>query len=94
MADNDRDVKYPAWLYFFPMYIILAGYALLGRTGYVIVADAWITFPASEFILYYVLTYGVYFPLIFIGQWVYYRLLSRRFGIFWKVFRDMTKLLL
>jgi len=92
MVAAEKDSDYPAWLYFFPMYIVLAGYALLGRTGYVLVADAWITFPASEIILYYVLTYGVYFPLIFIGQWVYYRLLSRRFGIYWKDFSRYDKI--
>ena len=71
------------------MYIMLFSYALLGRIGFIIVAD-----PASDFILYYILTYCIFFPVIFLGQYVYYRFLSRQFGVYWKDFSQRDKILI
>jgi len=88
--------EYPVWLFFFPMYLMLFLYALLGRTGFIIVADSFegTSFPASEFALYYILTYGLVFPVIFIGQFLYYRILSRRCGIYWKNFSRSNRVLI
>ncbi|HUX98739.1 MAG TPA: hypothetical protein VMV49_04240 [Candidatus Deferrimicrobium sp.] len=86
--------QYPGWLYFFPMYIMLFCYALLGRTGYTVVADVFDPenpFPPSEFVLYYILTYCIIFPIIFISQWIYYRLLSKRAGVYWRDFALIDK---
>jgi hypothetical protein len=92
--NESNSTDYPTWLYFFPMYIMLFTYALLGRTGYPLVADDWVVFPPEEFVLYYVLTFGVLFPVIFLGQWIFYRVLSKRFGIYWKDFSRIDKILI
>jgi hypothetical protein len=92
--DNEFSSNYPPWLYFFPMYIILFTYALLGRIGYIIVADEWVIFSPAEIVLYYVLTYGVYFPVIFLSQWLFYRMLSKRSGIYWRDFSRLDKILI
>ena len=79
------------------MYIMMFCYALLGRTGFTIVADTLDPenpLPPSEFILYYILTYCVFFPAIFIGQWAYYRLLSRRYGVYWKQLSRIDRILI
>ncbi|NVM52108.1 MAG: hypothetical protein HWN66_00300 [Candidatus Helarchaeota archaeon] len=97
MISNDqlKTDKYPPWLYFFPFYVMLFSYALLGRTGFIIVADVFEPpLPSSEFVLYYILTYCVFFPIIFISQWVYYRTLSKRYGVFWQEFSPIDKSLI
>ncbi len=92
--DKSPSLNYPPWLYFFPMYIMLFSYALLGRSGYIIVADTWVIFPFSEIVLYYILTYCVFFPVIFLGQFIYYRMLSKRYGVYWSDFSSLNKLLI
>lgn len=88
--------RYPAWLYFFPMYVMLFGYAILGRTGYTLVADSFQpnnAFPLEEIILYYILMYVVYLPVIFLSQFIFYRVLSRRFDFYWKDIPRINKIL-
>ncbi len=86
--------KYPAWLFYFPMYVMLFSYALMGETGYIIVADAWTSMSSFEFTLYYLITYGVFFPVIFLSQYVFYRILSNRFGVHWRDFSRLDKFLI
>lgn len=88
LKPNEQTKRYPVWLYFFPMYIMLFCYALLGRSGFIIVVDS------SQVPLYYILTYGVFFPILFLSYWIYYSLLSKRFGIYWKFFSRKDKILI
>ncbi len=89
LPQSFSEKSYPAWVYFFPMYILLFCYALLGKSGFIIVVD-----PASDVILYYLLTYCILFPVIFVGQWVFYRVLSRRVGVYWRNFPRRDKILI
>ena len=95
--------QYPAWLYFFPMTVLICVYALLGKTGYILVAD----FidpqyalpkipppPESDFFLYYVLTYGLLFPGVFLSQWFYFRALCKRLGLTWRDVSRLDKILI
>ena len=70
------------------MYVMLFSYALFGRIGYIIVKDT------GEVVLYYLLTYGLFFPMLFLSYWIYYRILSRRFGVYWKDFALRDKILI
>lgn len=97
MSLKKESSVYPAWLYFFPFYVMLFSFALLGRIGYIIVADTLDpNHPLSpnEFFLYYLLTYLLYFPAIIISQWIYYRILSRKFDFYWKDFNSYDKILI
>ncbi|NVM29938.1 MAG: hypothetical protein HWN65_13940 [Candidatus Helarchaeota archaeon] len=88
ISSNEKAEKYPPWLYFFPMYVVLFSYALFGRIGFILVVDS------GEIALYYILTDRIFFPILFLSYWIYYHILSRRFGVYWKDFALIDKILI
>lgn len=78
--------RLPAPVFFLPMYILLLVAMLLGKTGYIMVTDAvhpMLPFPDVpappdwHYGLYYLLTYAVIFPMVFLGWATYYKFLKK-----------------
>lgn len=85
------------------MYVMIAVYALLGRTGYILVADYMDPQyalpqipppPPGDYRLYSILTYGVLFPFVFFNQWFYFRMLGGRLKVRWSEIPGLDKILI